>query len=248
MSAARSIDLNADVGEGFYSDAELVPLVTSVNIACGAHAGDTDTMRATVLLALRHGAAVGAHPGFADRTHFGRRELAVTPAAAAELVSSQLGVLQAIAARLGAGVAHVKLHGALYNLAARDRAIADAVAGAVLRTRASCGLVALAGSQLILAGRGAGLRVIGEGFADRVYLADGSLAPRSLPGSVISDEHAAARQALRIAGEGSVISSDGTLVPISAQTICIHGDTPGAPSRARRIRAELEEAGIAIRC
>ncbi len=242
------IDLNADIGEGFSSDGELVAIVSSVNIACGAHAGDTDTMRDTILLALKHGVAIGAHPGFADRTHFGRRELPIAPSAAGELVAAQLGVLQAIAGRLGAGVAHLKLHGALYNLAARDRGLADAVAGAVLRTRPSCALVGLAGSQLILAGKAAGLRVIGEAFADRLYLGDGTLSPRSHPGAVIADDDAAARQALRIAAEGNVIADDATLVAVSAQTICIHGDTPGAVSRARRIRAELAEAGIAVRC
>ncbi len=252
MKRRASIDLNADVGEGAGFDGELVPLVSSVNIACGAHAGDLDTMRATVALALRHGAAIGAHPGFPDREYFGRRELPVTPADAAELVVGQARLLQGVASGLGARVGHVKLHGALYNMAARDRGLADAVADAVSRVSRDSGgpwtLVALAGSELLRAGRARGLPVAAEAFADRAYARDGSLVARSEPGAVIADADAAARQALRIARDGSVRAADGTFVAVEADTLCIHGDSPRAPALARRIRGALEAAGIAVRC
>jgi UPF0271 protein len=247
-----AIDLNADVGEGCGSDGELVPLVSSVNIACGAHAGDQETMRRTAALALRHGVAIGSHPGFADREHFGRRELPVTPAEAAALVLGQTRLLDAVAESLGARVLHVKLHGALYNLAARDRPIAAAVAGAVLQLGRESGrprlLVALAGSELIAAGRACGLRVAGEGFADRAYRRDGSLVPRSEPGAVLAGEDAAALQALRLAREGRVRSADGFDVAVDADTLCLHGDSPQAVALARRIGRDLAAAGIAVSC
>jgi UPF0271 protein len=252
VNRRRSIDLNADVGEGAGFDDELVPLVSSVNIACGAHAGDPGTMRTAVALALRHGAAIGAHPGFADRAHFGRRELPVPPAEAGALVVGQARILQEVAAGLGARVGHVKLHGALYNIAARERAVAAAVAEAILEAALESGtpwrLVALAGSELLRAGRARGLAVAGEAFADRAYARDGSLVARSEPGAVITDPDAAAAQALRIAREGTVRALDGTQVPVEADTICIHGDSPSAAAIARRIRAALESAGIAVRC
>ncbi len=251
MSRRESIDLNADVGEGCGQDAELIPLVSSVNIACGAHAGDEAEMRRTVALAMRHGAAIGAHPGFADREHFGRRELALSPSEAAALVVEQVLLLQRVAAGLGARVGHVKLHGALYNMAARDRPLAAAVDGALADAGRLSGapweLFALAGSELASVGRARGLTVLGEAFADRSYRRDGSLLPRSDPRAVIADEGAAAAQALMIARERSVRAVDGTGVPIDADTICLHGDSPGAVPFARRIRGELAAAGIAVR-
>ena len=252
MKRRDSIDLNADVGEGCGQDAELVPLVSSVNIACGAHAGDLGTMRQAVALALRHGASVGAHPGFADREHFGRRELALSPMEAAALVVEQARLLQTVAAGLGAKVSHVKLHGALYSMAARDgrlaAAIVDALAEAGRQSGAPWTLVALAGSEMVSIGRARGLKVLGEAFADRSYRSDGTLVPRSDPGAVIADEAAAAAQALRIAGEGVVRAADGSKTAVDADTICLHGDSPGAVSFARRIRRELASAGIAVRC
>jgi UPF0271 protein len=246
-----SIDLNADVGEGSGFDAELVPLVSSVNIACGAHAGGLGTMRLTVALALRHGAAVGAHPGFADPEHFGRRELPVLPEEAAALVISQATLLQEVASGLGARVTHIKLHGALYNLASRNSAIAAAVVDAIARRGRESGspwtLVALAGSQMVSIGRAQGLTVVGEAFADRTYGREGMLTPRSTPGAVITDEDAAVRQALRIATERTVVATDGMQIPVDADTICLHGDSPHAISFARRIRAELAAAGIEVR-
>jgi 5-oxoprolinase (ATP-hydrolysing) subunit A len=245
-----AIDLNADVGEGFGTDAELVPLVSSVNIACGGHAGDPETMRRTIALGLRHGAAIGAHPGFADRENFGRRELSLPPGAAGALVAEQVAVLREIASGLGARVGHVKLHGALYNMAARDGVLAAEIVDALsaaMHGAPGWALVGLAGSRLISAGRARGVRVVGEGFADRAYRADGTLVPRSDAGSVISDAAAAAMQAVGIAAEGTVDTADGSRVAIEADTICIHGDSPHAVAFARRIRSELAAAGIEVR-
>jgi UPF0271 protein len=244
-----SIDLNADIGEGCASDEELVPLVSSVNIACGAHAGDEGTMRRAIELAARHGAAIGAHPGFADREHFGRRELPIHPAAAAGLVVGQARMLRGIARGLGASVGHVKLHGALYNMAARDGALADAIVGALLADEGPIlTLVALAGSLLAARGRERGLKVFGEGFADRTYRRDGSLSPRSEAGAMIADAARAAAQAIQIATTGTVTIADGAVVAIDADTLCIHGDGPSAVAFARRIRSELAAAAIAVRC
>jgi UPF0271 protein len=242
-----SIDLNADVGEGVGSDADLVPLVSSVNIACGAHAGDRETMRRTVGLAIRHGAAIGAHPGFADRENFGRLEVSLSPGGARELVLRQVAILQEEAAGLGARVRHVKLHGALYNMASRDDAVAAEVAGAVGALGGALVLVGLAGGRLLDAGRAGGLRVKAEAFADRAYMPDGTLAPRSVAGSVIADPETALRQALGIVLERRVTARDGSAVRVEADTLCIHGDSPGAAEFARRIRAGLAAAGVAVR-
>jgi 5-oxoprolinase (ATP-hydrolysing) subunit A len=246
----RSIDLNADVGEGCGTDADLMPLVSSVNIACGAHAGDEATMRQALALALKYGTAIGAHPGFADRENFGRKELSIVPAAAAGLVIGQVRMLQEIAAGLGAEVRHVKLHGALYNIAARDETLARAIVAALAADARESGhrwiLVALAGSVLAAVGRDQGLRVVGEAFADRTYRRDGSLTPRSEPGAVIADEDAAVRQALRIATNGTVQSADGADIEVDAETLCLHGDGPSAVAFARRIRREFSEAGITV--
>jgi 5-oxoprolinase (ATP-hydrolysing) subunit A len=251
MSRCASIDLNADVGEGCGHDGELVPLVTSVNIACGAHAGDLETMRLTVALALRHGVSIGAHPGFADREHFGRREIPIEPGRAKALILEQVAALEAVASGLGARVGHVKLHGALYNMASRDRALAAAVVDALLEEAPSSGpkraLFALAGSELHALARSRGLRVLGEAFADRTYRRDGTLTPRSDPGAVIGDEDAAVRQALRLAAEGTVLAADGSVVAIDAETICLHGDSPHSVQFARSIRAGFAAAKIGLR-
>jgi 5-oxoprolinase (ATP-hydrolysing) subunit A len=252
MSRPGFIDLNADVGEGCATDAQLVPLVSSVNIACGAHAGDAETMRRTVALALRHRVAIGAHPGFADRANFGRREIAVTPGQAAALVVEQTWLLESVASRLGASVGHIKLHGALYNMASRDRVLAAAIAAGLSEAARESGsrwvLVALAGSELHSIARAFGLRVSAEAFADRTYRSDGSLAPRSEPGAVIADPDEASRQAVRLATEGLVRAADGTDLAVAADTICIHGDGPDAVGLARRIRDGLQLAGIEVRC
>jgi UPF0271 protein len=246
----RAIDLNADVGEGFSTDGDLVPLVSSVNIACGAHAGDETTMRQTVALAVKHGVAIGAHPGFADRENFGRRELSINPAAAAGLVLGQARILREIAEGMGARVGHVKLHGALYNMAARDAALATAIVTALAGEARVAGrdwtLVALAGCIMVSIAREHGLRVVGEAFADRSYQRDGTLTPRGQPGATLSDAERASRQAVQIAGEGFVAGPDGTEIRVDAETICLHGDGPSAVDFARRIRRDLEARGITV--
>lgn len=236
------IDLNCDLGEGAGHDAELMPLVTSANIACGAHAGDAATMRATAELALRHGVPIGAHPGYADRENFGRRELNLAPAEAGELVRSQINSLRCLAP-----VRHVKLHGALYNQAARDPALAEAVAAAVVAVDPSLVLFVLPGSALARAAVARGLRTADEVFADRTYQRYGSLTPRSRPDALIHDENAAVAQVLRMIRDGVVRATDGTDVPIRADTVCVHGDGPNPVAFARRLRAALREAGIEVR-
>ena len=237
----KRIDLNCDLGEGAGHDAELMPLISSANIACGAHAGDPATMQATVALARRHGVAIGAHPGYADREHFGRREIRLTTLALADLVMRQVEALWAIAP-----VRHVKPHGALYNLAARDAGVAMTVATAVHGVDAGLTLVALAGSELARAGRALGLRVAEEVFADRTYRRDGTLTPRGEANALIETEDAAVAQVLRLVKDGLVRATDGTDVAVRADTICLHGDGAHAVSFARRLRRELEAVGIEI--
>ncbi len=243
----RSVDLNCDLGEGAGHDAELMPLVSSANIACGGHAGDEATMRATIRLALQHGVAVGAHPGYADRANFGRVELPLSVAEVRGLVLGQVQHLLAVALQCNARVRHVKPHGALYNLAARDPAVAHAVADGVYEADPRLLLVGRAGGALLEAGAACGLGTISEAFADRSYQADGSLTPRGQPGALLADEGAAAAQALRMVREGKVTASDGSDVPITADTICLHGDGAHAVAFATRLRAELERAGLEIR-
>jgi UPF0271 protein len=241
------IDLNCDLGEGAGHDAELMPLITSANIACGGHTGDAGTMRTTIALALRLGVAIGAHPGFEDRKNCGRSELALAPGEIADLVTRQVSALAEIACLLGARLAHVKPHGGLYNLAARSRPVADAIAGAVWAFDPRLILVGLAGSQLLEAGRARGLGVASEAFADRAYAADGSLVPRTQPGALIGDAGAAAAQGRRLAQGGGVRAANGAEVIVRADTLCLHGDGPDAVVFARRLRSELESSGIGLR-
>jgi UPF0271 protein len=241
------IDLNCDLGEGAGHDAELMPFITSANIACGGHAGDAGTMRAAVELALKHGVAIGAHPGLDDREGFGRRERPLTPGQAHELVVTQVRALQEIAQSAGVRLAHVKPHGALYNMAARDAALARAVAEAVREIEPRLVLFGLAGSRLPAAGRACGLRVASEVFADRTYQPDGSLTPRTRPDALITDEAAALAQVLRMVREERVRAATGGDVPIRADTVCIHGDGPHAVAFARRLNAELRQAGIELK-
>lgn len=244
----RRIDLNCDLGEGAGHDAELMPLITSANIACGAHAGDEATMRATVALALQHGVAIGAHPGFADRENFGRRELAITPDQAAELVLGQIQKLQDIAHQLGAVVHHVKLHGALYNMASRDRKLAEAIVKAIWVTEKNPALFVLAGSELERAATEHGdFIVVREVFADRTYQADGSLTPRNRPDALITDVTIAVAQVWRMVCEGKVRATDGSDVAINADTVCVHGDGPHAVEFTRRLVAGLVSAGVECR-
>jgi len=235
-------DINCDLGEGAGHDAALMPLITSANIACGGHAGDLATMRATVVLALRHGVAIGAHPGFVDRENFGRRELAIGPEAVRAFVREQIELLRSIAL-----VRHVKPHGALYNMAARDVALADAIAGAVHETDPALVVFAPSNSALARAALAHGLRVANEVFADRTYQPDGTLTPRSAPGALIREGHAAVAQVMRMIREGVVRATDGTDIPIAADTVCVHGDGPSPVEFAVRLRAELAAAGIEVR-
>jgi 5-oxoprolinase (ATP-hydrolysing) subunit A len=247
-----TVDLNADVGESTGArrhgdDEGVMPHITSANIACGFHAGDPGVMRATVALALAHGVAIGAHPGLHDLEGFGRREMRVSPDEVENLVAYQVGALAGIAAQYGVSLAHVKPHGALYNMAARERTLADAVVRAVRAVDPSLVLFGLANSQLVRAASAAGLAVASEAFADRGYLANGELAPRSAPGGVVSDVDAVLRRATGMVLEQVVEALDGTRVPLSVDTVCVHGDTPGAAQLASRLRAHLGAAGIVVR-
>lgn len=234
------IDLNADLGEQRGDDAALMPFITSANIACGGHAGDAETMRRTVELALRSGVAIGAHPGYPDRATFGRSVQALPPADLAATIIEQLDALASVARQAGAVVFHVKPHGALYNQAARDPGIARVVAEAVRTYDPRLVLVGQAQSRLPDAGRQAGLRVAHEGFIDRTYEPDGSLRDRKLPGAVFADEEQALAQALSIARDGRAVAADGSSIALRADTLCLHGDTPGAVAFARHARAALE--------
>lgn len=240
------VDLNCDLGEGAGHDAELMPLITSANIACGGHAGDDETMREAMALARRHGVAIGAHPGLEVRENFGRIERPLEPAQARELVVRQTSRLLHLAEKAGVQVGHVKPHGALYNMAARDAALAQAVAAAVYEVDSRLLLVGLAGSRLVEAGRQCGLRVLQEVFADRTYQADGSLTPRSQAGALVATEAEAVAQVLRMIREGRVRATDGSEVEIKADTVCLHGDGPHAVEFARRLREALVAAGVEL--
>ncbi|MGE0812224.1 MAG: LamB/YcsF family protein [Vicinamibacterales bacterium] len=245
------IDLNSDLGEAFGpwpmgQDALLMPVISSANVACGVHAGDPGTMRATIRLARAHQVAVGAHPGFPDLQGFGRREMRMSPQEVEDLVLYQVGAIAGVARSEGVRLQHVKAHGALYNMACRDEALADAIARAVVAFDPALVLFGLPGSALVQAGLDAGLPVAAEAFADRAYLPDGSLAPRSLPGSVIHDVDAVVARAVEMVVDQSVVAMDGTRIHFEADTLCLHGDTPGAAALAAAVRRGLEDAGVTI--
>jgi 5-oxoprolinase (ATP-hydrolysing) subunit A len=225
-------------------DAEVMPWITSANIACGFHAGDFSTMHQTVLLATKHGVAIGAHVSLPDLQGFGRRELHVTPDEAYAMTLYQIGALAAFANGAGSRVAHVKPHGALYNMAAKDTALASAIARATHDFDKDLILVGLAGSALPSAGAAIGLRVAHEAFADRRYEADGSLTPRREAGAVIREIDAAVAQAVRIATRGNVETRDGKAIDVRADTICVHGDRADAALFAQRLRDALAGAGV----
>lgn len=247
----RTIDLNCDLGESFGAwrmgaDADVMPCISSANIACGFHAGDPDTMRRTVTLARAAGVALGAHVSLPDLVGFGRREMRVSPDEAHAMTLYQVGALAAFARAADARLAHVKPHGALYNMAARDAALADAIAHAVRAFDPSLRLVGLAGSELTRAGERAGLAVLHEAFVDRRYRDDGSLVPRSEPGAVIHDVDAATVQAIALARGDRVATQSGGALALHADTLCIHGDRDDAGAFARHLHAALTSAGIAI--
>ena len=241
------VDLNCDLGEGGPCDEALLDGVTSANIACGFHAGDPGVMRRTVEMALKKGVASGAHPGLRDPEGFGRRAVKIEPQEAFDLTLYQIGALQSFAALHGARLTHVKPHGALYNMAARDPALAEALAKAVRAADPALTFVGLAGSEMIQAARRLGLRAAEEAFADRGYQADGTLVPRGQPGAHIHAPEDVARRAVRLVKEGKVTAVDGTERPIRADTLCIHGDTAGAPDLIRALRAALTREGIELR-
>jgi 5-oxoprolinase (ATP-hydrolysing) subunit A len=243
----RAIDLNADVGEGMPTDAALVPLVSSVNIACGAHAGDVATMRATVQLAMAHAVAIGAHPGFDDRASFGRVEHTLTSDALAHTVRVQIDALRAIAASEGTRVTHVKPHGALYNMAARDERMAECIARTIHAIDPTLILVGLAGSVSIRAAEALGLRTAAEAFADRTYRADGTLTPRARPDAMHLTQAAAVAQVQQLLADGTIHTVDRTTVHVTADTICLHGDGPHAVEFARALRGMLVQRGHTIR-
>jgi UPF0271 protein len=243
----RSIDLNADVGEGERAaEGALLALVTSANVACGLHAGDPSTMRATVALALRHGVAIGAHPGFDDREGFGRRPLAVTADQVVDLVLYQLGALDAIARVEGAALRHVKPHGALYNQAEADEDLAVAIVVGIRAFDPALRLVGRAASAMQRAARALRHPFTAEAFAYRAYRADGSLLPRSDPHAVLTDPDEVALQVRSLVTDGEVRANDGSRVAVAFETLCIHGDTPGSAGLAARVRQELGLLGVRV--
>lgn len=247
-----SIDLNCDMGESFGAwpmgnDEAMMDLVSSVNIACGFHAGDVSVMRRTVALALKKGVSIGAHPGYPDLQGFGRREMKLTPANVYEIVVYQVSALSGFVRAAGGSLHHVKPHGALYNTAAKDIAVANAIARAIRGVDKSLALVGLSGSCLIEQAEKAGLRSVSEGFADRTYQEDGSLTPRHATGAVIEDSATSAQRVLQMVTEKAVTAVSGVTIPVNAETICIHGDGKFAHDHARAIVNVLTENGIAIK-
>ena len=242
------IDLNADLGElGIDHDTPLLASITSASLAAGFHAGDPSSLRALIRLTKASGVAIGAHPSFNDRDGFGRRDMTVTSSEAEDLVVYQIAAVAGVAAVEGVRLQHVKPHGALYNAAATDFTLAAAIVRGVAAVDPSLMLFAPSGSELLRAGRAAGLRVAAEGFADRAYQADGRLAPRDRPGAVVDEVDLVAARALQMVTDRSVVALDGTTIRIEVDTICLHGDTPGAAALARAVRSRLEHEGVVVR-
>jgi 5-oxoprolinase (ATP-hydrolysing) subunit A len=241
------VDLNADLGEGGPADDRLLELVTSANVACGQHAGDPSTLRRTMEAAVARGVAVGAHPGYADRDNFGRRDLQLAPAEVRDLVLYQVAAAAAFARAAGTTLQHVKPHGALYNQAAREPVVATAVAEAVRALDVRLVLVGPGASCLEAAATALGLRFTAEVFADRAYMDDGSLAPRTRPDAFVHDPAVAAGRVLRMLREGGVETVTGRTIAVRAETVCVHGDHPGAVAFADAVRRRLTEAGVELR-
>ena len=243
------MDLNSDLGEGFGpwamgNDAAMLSIVTSANIACGGHASDPDTMFATLTQAAKRGVTIGAHPGYADRLGFGRRVIPMEPAEIARMVAAQVGALQGVAALAGARVAYVKAHGALANLAADRREVADAIAAAIKALPGNLAILAISGTELEVAGKAAGLPTYSEIFADRAYLPNGRLVPRSRPDAMIHGARDAADRLIRFLETGLMPVVGGDSIRLAAQSICVHGDSPEAVDMAAEIRARLTAAGL----
>jgi UPF0271 protein len=242
----QTIDLNSDLGEGAGTEREIMPFITSANIACGAHAGDERSMRETVQLAIASEVAPGAHPGYRDREGFGRKALDIPAVELTRDLILQIDTLRAIARSEGTDLAHVKAHGARYNTAHHDEDVAEAFVAAVKRTAPDLVLFVFPGSAVERAARAAGLRVAREGFIDRVYEPDGTLRSRTHADALITDPERAATQALSFVREGGVRASDGTFLRLDVDTLCVHGDTPGAPTILRSARAALVSAGVGV--
>jgi UPF0271 protein len=245
------MDLNSDLGEGFGpwsmgDDAAMLGVVTSANIACGGHASDPDTMFATLRMAAERGVVIGAHPGYADPLGFGRRVIPMEPVEIARMVAAQVGALQGVAALAGAKVAYVKAHGALANLAADRREVADAIASAVKALPGNLAILAISGTELEAAGRAAGLPTYSEIFADRAYLPNGRLVPRSRPDAMVHGAKAAAERLIGFLDTRLMPVVGGDPIPLVAQSICVHGDSPDAVAMAREIRAQLQAAGVVL--
>jgi len=245
------IDLNADVGESFGAftigdDAGLMKVVTSANVAAGFHAGDPSVLRRTIRMAKTYGVAVGAHPGFPDLAGFGRREMHVTTQEAEDLVLYQLAAVAGVAAAEGARLQHVKAHGALFSMAAVDRDLAEALVRAVASFDRTLILFASPGSEMASAAGRLGLRVAHEVFADRAYDSNGRLVPRQQVGAVVHDVDVVVARAVRLATDGTVVTLDGSVLKLDAQTMCVHGDTPGAARLAAAVRQGLEAAGVMV--
>jgi UPF0271 protein len=247
-----SIDLNCDLGEGYGAwpmgdDAAMIELATSVNIACGFHAGDADIMRRTVELAKARGVSIGAHPGYPDLHGFGRRPMpGLTASEIENLVAYQIGALQAIATMAGHEVTHVKAHGALSNVACEDDMVARAIASAIRAVEPCLIFVVLANSRLVRAGEAVNLSMVHEVFADRAYEDDGTLVSRRKPGAVLHDAGEIAQRVVRMVQDGAVVSVTGKVIKMRADTVCIHGDTPGAVEIARGVRKALQGAGVDV--
>lgn len=245
--AARTIDLNADLGEGMGDDEAMLAIVTSVNVACGAHAGDEDSMVRTLAAAARHGVVVGAHPGYEDRANFGRRELELDPDDVGQMVVAQVEVLRDVATRVSTDVRYVKLHGALANQAARDVELAEAVVGAVRRYDSMLAVLAISGTELEHAARRAGLAVYSEIFADRGYRSTGHLVPRNEPGAMLRDPDLVADRIVGALDSGRVPVVDGEPIELAAHSVCVHGDSDAAVVMARELRRRLADAGVILR-
>ena len=246
------MDLNCDMGESFGTyelgyDELAMPYVTSINVACGFHASDPDNMAKTVLLAKKHGVAVGAHPGYPDLVGFGRRSMALTPEEVKNAVIYQIGALDALCKAAGVRLQHVKLHGALYNNAEKDLTVATAIAKAIKAVEPSLYMLCLANSQMGVAAKQEGVPFVEEAFADRAYTEEGSLVSRKVEGSVIHDINEVVTRVVRMVTEKTVVAITGKVIPIQAQTICVHGDTPGAVDMVKAIRAALEKENVKLR-
>lgn len=247
-----TVDLNCDLGESFGAytigmDASLMPYITSANVACGYHAGDAIVMEKTARLCKENDVAIGAHPGFPDLQGFGRRNLAVTPAEAKAYVQYQVGALLAFCREQGLTLHHVKPHGALYNMAAKDYALAEGICLGIKAAAPDTVMLGLSGSEMIRAAEAVGLKAANEVFADRAYQPDGTLVPRKQPGAMIEDEDEAIARVIRMVKEGKVKANDGTDISIKADSICVHGDNPKALDFTSRIRKALEDAGVEVK-